>query len=105
MRTFELRVYKLRTKEALDFYTEQFYPRHLSSFAPFEIEAHGFWTAKEDVEPRFFVLASYAGAKNPARSFGGISKAENSLRTSGTFMYQTSLALNRQSSHLQQAPS
>ena len=23
MRTFELRVYKLRTKEALDFYTEQ----------------------------------------------------------------------------------
>jgi hypothetical protein len=31
MRTFELRLYKLRTKEALDFYTEQIYPRHLSS--------------------------------------------------------------------------
>jgi hypothetical protein len=45
MRTFELRVYKLRTKEALDFYMEQIYPRHLSSFPLFGIEAHGFWTA------------------------------------------------------------
>src|SRR5260370_23221186 len=42
--------------------------------------------------------------KNPARSLGGICKAQNSLRTSGTLMYQTSLALNRQSSYLQQAP-
>jgi hypothetical protein len=60
MRTFELRVYRLRTKEALDFYKEQIYPCHLSSFPLFGIEAQGFWTAKEDVEPRFFVLASYA---------------------------------------------
>src|SRR5260370_8687957 len=42
-------------------------------------------------------------AKNTARSFGGICKAQNSLRTSGTMMYQKSLALNRQSSYLQQA--
>jgi len=34
MRTFELRVYKLRTKEALDFYMEKIYPRHLNSFPP-----------------------------------------------------------------------
>ena len=65
MRTFELRVYKLRTKEALDFYMEQIYPRHLSSFPLFGIEAHGFWTAKEDVEPRLFVLASYAAGEEP----------------------------------------
>jgi hypothetical protein len=65
MRTFELRVYKLRTKEALDFYREQVYPRHLASFPLFGIEAHGFWTAKEDVEPRFFVLASYAAGEEP----------------------------------------
>ena len=65
IRTFELRVYKLRTKEALDFYMEQIYPRHLSSFPLFGIEAHGFWTAKEDVEPRFFVLASYAAGEEP----------------------------------------
>jgi hypothetical protein len=65
IRTFELRVYKLRTKEALDFYMEQIYPRHLSSFPLFGIDAHGFWTAKEDVEPRLFVLASYAAGEEP----------------------------------------
>ena len=33
MRTFELRVYKLRTKEALDFYMEKIYPRHLKQLS------------------------------------------------------------------------
>ncbi|MGD0939662.1 MAG: NIPSNAP family protein [Terracidiphilus sp.] len=65
MRTFELRVYKLRTKEALDFYMNQIYLRHLSSFPLFGIEAHGLWTAKEDVERRLFVLASHAAGEEP----------------------------------------
>src|SRR6202167_70264 len=65
MRTVELRVYTLRTKEALDFYREMIYPRHLNSFTLFGIEAHGFWTAQEDVEPRLFVLASYAAGEDP----------------------------------------
>ena len=65
MRTFELRVYTLRTKEALDVYMNQIYPRHLSSFPLFGIEAHGFWNAKEDAEPRLFVLASYAAGEDP----------------------------------------
>jgi len=43
----------------------RFIPRHLNSFPLFGIEAHGFWTAKEDVEPRLFVLASYAAGKDP----------------------------------------
>ena len=62
-RLFELRVYKLRTKEALDFYREKIYPRHLNSFPLFGIEAHGFWAAKEDVEPRLFV--PYAAGEDP----------------------------------------
>jgi hypothetical protein len=66
MRTFELRVHTLRTKEALDFYVEQIFPRHLSSFPLFGIEAHGFWTAKDEVEPRLFVLASYAACEEPS---------------------------------------
>ena len=102
MRTFELRVYKLRTKEALDFYEEKIYPRHLKTFPLFGIEAHGFWTAKERVEPRLFVLASYGRAKIPARSFGGTCKAQNSLTTSETSMFPTSLALNPRFSDLQQ---
>jgi hypothetical protein len=104
IRTFELRVYKLRTKEALDFYMEQIYPRHLSSFPLFGIEAHGFWTAKEDVEPRLFVLASYAAGEEPGEVARRYTHSQNSLRTSGILMYQTSLALNRQSSYLQQGP-
>jgi NIPSNAP protein len=65
MRTFELRVYKLRTKEALDFYREVVYPRHLNSFPLFGIEAHGFWTAMADVQSRLFVLVSYAADEEP----------------------------------------
>ena len=65
MRTFEFRVYKLRTKEALEFYIGEIYPRHLKSFPLFGIEAHGFWTAREDVEPRLFVLVSYAAGEEP----------------------------------------
>ena len=67
MRTYELRVYRLRTKAALDFYMNQIYPRHLSSFPLFGIEAHGFWTAKDDAEPRLFVLASYAAGEEPGK--------------------------------------
>ena len=67
MRTFELRVYKLRTKEALDFYMEQIYHRHLSSFPLFGIEAHGFWTAKEDVEPTALRAGLLCGGRRTRR--------------------------------------
>ena len=70
MRTFELRVYKLRTKEALEFYREVVYPRHLNSFPLFGLEAHGFWTGKADVEPRLFVLVSYAAGEEPGEVGG-----------------------------------
>ena len=102
MRTFELRVYKLRTKEALDFYREKIYPRHLNSFPLFGIEAHGFWTAKEDVEPRLFVLASYAAGEDPGEVVRRYMQAQNSLTTSETLMFPTSLALNQRFSYLQQ---
>ncbi len=65
MRTFELRVYTLRTKEALDFYRDTIYPHHLKNFPLFGIEAHGFWTAMADVQPRLFVLVSYAAGEEP----------------------------------------
>jgi hypothetical protein len=77
---------------------DQIYPRHLSSFPLFGIEAHGFWTAKEDVEPRLFVLASYAAGEEPgevARWYMQSTEFAEDIRN-----YQTSLALNRQSSYL-----
>ena len=94
-------MYKLRTKEAVDFYMENIYPCHLNSFPLFGIEARGFWTAQEDVEPRLLVLASYAAGEDPARSLGGTCKAQNSLTTSETLMFPTSLALNQRFSYLQ----
>ncbi len=42
MRTFEFRVYKLRTKEALEFYIGEIYPRHLKSFPLFGIRYFNF---------------------------------------------------------------
>lgn len=65
MRTFELRVYSLRTKEALEFYIGTVYPRHLLNFPLFGVEAHGIWTAKADAVPRAFVLVSYAEGDKP----------------------------------------
>jgi hypothetical protein len=65
MRTFELRVYTMRTKEALKFYIDTIYPRHFHSFPPFGVEAHGLWTAKDDAAPRAFVLVSYAEGDDP----------------------------------------
>jgi hypothetical protein len=102
MRTFELRVYKLRTKEALDFYMEKIYPRHLNSFPLFGIEAHGFWTAKEDVEPRLFVLASYAASEDPGEVVRPYMQSTEFADASETLMSSTSLALNQPFLYLQQ---
>jgi len=65
MRLYELRVYTLSTKEARDFYMNQIYPRHLSSFPLFGIKPHGIWTVKDDSKPRAFVLVSYAEGEEP----------------------------------------
>lgn len=65
MRTFELRQYTLRSKEALDIYMHQVYPRHLDSFPLFGIEPHGVWTVKDSAEPQAFVLVSYLEGEDP----------------------------------------
>ena len=65
MRTFELRKYTLRSKEALDIYMNELYPRHLHSFPLFGIEPHGFWTVKDSADPQAFVLVSYPAGEDP----------------------------------------
>jgi hypothetical protein len=65
MRTFELRQYTLRSKEALDIYMTRIYPRHLDSFPLFGIEPHGIWTVKGIAEPQAFVLVSYPEDEDP----------------------------------------
>lgn len=83
MRTFELRVYTMRTKDALDFYTDTVYPRHLHNFHLFGVEAHGVWTAKNDPTPRAFVMVSYAEGDDPgevARRYIQSPEAANDAR-------------------------
>jgi len=65
MRIFELRVYTMRTKNALDFYTNTVYPRHLQNFHLFGVQAHGIWTAKDDPSPRAFMMVSYTEGDDP----------------------------------------
>lgn len=65
MRTYEMRVYTLRTNEALDFYASTVYPRHLGNFGQFGVEAHGLWTKKGDISHRVFVLLSYTEGDDP----------------------------------------
>jgi hypothetical protein len=65
MRPYEMRVYSLRTKEALDFYASTVYPRHLNNFGLFGVEAHGLWTQKDDLAHRIYVFVSYAEGDDP----------------------------------------
>lgn len=65
MRTYELRVYTLRTAKALAFYVDQVHPRHLHNFHLFGVQSHGVWTVKDDVAHRAFVLLSYADDADP----------------------------------------
>ncbi|TWB23781.1 NIPSNAP protein [Nitrospirillum amazonense] len=66
MRTFEMRVYTLRTQAALDFYCNTVYRRHLDNFDRFGVQAHGLWTRKNDNEHRAFALLSYNEGDDPA---------------------------------------
>jgi hypothetical protein len=65
-RRFELRIYTLPSKDALDFYKDEVYPRHLKSFPLFGIEAHGFWTPLSEVGHKLYVLASYPNNQDPS---------------------------------------
>ena len=65
-RKFELRIYTLPSKEALDFYKDEVYPRHLKSFPLFGIEAHGFWTPPSEVGHQLYALVSYPNNQDPS---------------------------------------
>ena len=77
MRTFELRVYKLRTKEALDFYREKIYPRHLNSFPLFGIGPTASGPPRRMSSHASSCWPLMRRAKIPATSFGGTCKAQN----------------------------
>ena len=65
-RRFELRIYTLPSKDALDFYKDEVYPRHLKSLPLFGVEVHGFWTPPSEVGHQLYVLASYPHNQDPS---------------------------------------
>ena len=65
-RKFELRIYTLPSKEALDFYKDDIYPRHLKSFPLFGVEAHGFWTPSSEISHQLYALVSYPNDVEPS---------------------------------------
>lgn len=65
-RKFELRVYTLPSRDALEFYKDEIYPRHLNSFPLFGVEAHGFWTPPIDKGHKLYALVSYPNDQDPS---------------------------------------
>ena len=68
MRTFELRVYTLRTQEALDFYRRVVYPRHLNSFPLFALVSYAASDEPGEIGPRYMQSTEFA---NDTRNFDG----------------------------------
>jgi hypothetical protein len=64
MRKFELRVYTLKSSDALDVHLNA-YAQVAKLFPQFDIGFHGLWTAPADEEPKLYVLCSYAADVNP----------------------------------------
>ncbi len=104
MRTFELRVYKLRTKEALISTEKWFIPVISPAFRNSGLRRTAFGPRRRMSNHGFSCWSPMRRAKNPAGWADGICKAQNSLTTRGILMSPTSWGLKQQSSYLQQAP-
>lgn len=90
MRTFELRVYTLRTKEAFDFYAETIYPRHLHSFPLFGSRLTASGPRRTMQRLGFSCCCPTQRATILARSRNATCKARSWPMTSETLMSPTS---------------
>ncbi len=69
---FQLRIYTLRSAEALDRYATIHWARHIPSMAAFGVTTHGIWTQRGDDDHRLVALISYPAGADPealARDF------------------------------------
>jgi len=63
---FQLRIYALRSAEALDRYAAIHWARHIGSLDAFGVKTHGIWTSRGSGESRLFALVSYDNGADPA---------------------------------------
>jgi hypothetical protein len=62
---FQLRIYSLRSPEALRRYADVHWARHLATFAAFGVTTHGVWTEHADDANRLVALIGYPPAADP----------------------------------------
>jgi NIPSNAP len=63
---FQLRIYTLRSAQALDRYATIHWARHVPTFATFGVTTHGVWTQRDDDDHRLVALISYPEGADPA---------------------------------------
>jgi hypothetical protein len=64
---FQLRIYTLRSPEALQRYATVHWARHLTTFTSFGITTHGVWTEQGDSGYRLVALIGYPSGTDPDR--------------------------------------
>jgi NIPSNAP len=63
---FQLRVYTLRSAQALERYAGVHWARHVPSLAAFGVTTHGIWTQRGDEDHRLVALISYPDSADQA---------------------------------------
>jgi hypothetical protein len=69
---FQLRVYTLRSSEALAEYATIHWARHVPTFEAFGITTHGTWTERDGDANRLFALISFPKGANPTTLAGEV---------------------------------
>jgi NIPSNAP len=62
---FQLRIYTLRSAEALDRYSSVHWARHIGSLEAFGVATHGVWTERDGSAKRLVALVSFADDADP----------------------------------------
>jgi hypothetical protein len=62
---FQLRIYTLRSPEALEQYATVHWARHLTTFETFGVTTHGVWTERSDAAHRLVALIRYPSGADP----------------------------------------
>jgi hypothetical protein len=62
---FQLRIYTLRSPEALQRYATVHWARHLTTFTTFGVTTHGVWTEPSDGAHRLIALIGYPPGADP----------------------------------------
>ena len=62
---YQLRIYTLRTVEALEQYATVHWPRHIPSLRSFGVTTHGIWTQHATDAHRLLALISYPDGADP----------------------------------------